>query len=265
MLAVGDVSLVAGGVDEGVFVAVLEARVFLFHVEVAAVSAEEDVAGKILEDLKLVAVIGGDLGIGLVGDEFVAGVDVGAADDDDVKGATVFDFVEGPGGGAFGVAGGEVRGEGDAAEGDVIAVVEDAVNMRGREAHGFIGRVMEVGRATRLDDGNVLRHDVVFGAGETLDCCAAGAVVVVSVAYQEDFGVGELEAELFDALLDERRRRFKIAVDEDVASGRDDEVAGEISAANVIEIPSDVKGRERGGPIGRDLGGERECKKQCDE
>ena len=83
------------------------------------------------------AIVGGDLRIGLVVDELVAGIDVGAADDDDVKGAAVFLLVEGPGGGALGVAGGEVRGERGAAEGDRVAVVKDAVDLRRREATSF--------------------------------------------------------------------------------------------------------------------------------
>jgi hypothetical protein len=46
LLAIGDVGLVAGGIDEGVLVAGLEARVLGLQVEIAAVRAEEDIAGQ---------------------------------------------------------------------------------------------------------------------------------------------------------------------------------------------------------------------------
>ncbi len=97
-------------------------------------------------------VVGGDLRIDLVADELVAGIDVGAADDDDVERAAGFGFVEGPGGGALGVAGGEVRGEHGAAEANRVAVVEDAIDVRGREVHDLVGGVVEVGAAAGLDD-----------------------------------------------------------------------------------------------------------------
>ena len=69
----------------------LQAGVFLFEVEVAAVRAEENVAGQALEHLRTaVLIVVGDLRIGLVADQFVAGDDVGAADDDDVEGLAGF-------------------------------------------------------------------------------------------------------------------------------------------------------------------------------
>ena len=87
LLAVGDVGLVAGGVDEGVAVAGDEALIFFGEVEVAAVGSEKDVAGEALEDGESAAVVGGDLRVSGIVDELVAGIDVGATDDDDVEGA----------------------------------------------------------------------------------------------------------------------------------------------------------------------------------
>src|ERR1700739_156601 len=111
LLALGGVGFVSIGIDEGVLVTILEVVVLLQHAEVDAVGAEEDVAGKVFENFELVLVVGGDLGIGLVADEFVAGIYVGAADDDDVKQAAAFLFVQRPGGGPLGVAGGQMRGQ----------------------------------------------------------------------------------------------------------------------------------------------------------
>ena len=73
-------------------------------------------------------IVVGDFRVSLVIYKFVAGVDVGAADDDDVEGSSALLFVEGPGGGAFGVSRGEVRGKGGAAERDGVAVVKNVVD-----------------------------------------------------------------------------------------------------------------------------------------
>ena len=89
--------------------------------------------GSDFEHLEFVPVVVGDLRIGLVADQLVAGIHVGAADDDDVQGSAVFRLIERPGGGALGVAGGQVRGERGAAERHGIAVVQHAVDLRRRE------------------------------------------------------------------------------------------------------------------------------------
>ncbi len=144
-------------------------------------------------------------------------------------------FVHSPCRGPFGVACGEVRGEDDAAERDFVAVVKHAVDVRGREMHGLVGAVLEVGAAAGLDDGYIGRHDFILCVRLAKDFGAAGAVVVVRVADEQDFDVSEFESKRLDALADERGRRRKVAVDEDVALRRDDEVGGEVLAADVIQ------------------------------
>src|ERR1039457_2549759 len=89
LLALGDVGLVASGIDEGVVIACLPFWVLGGEAEVGAVGAEEDVAGKSVEDGEAALVIRGDAGIGLVADQLVAGIDVGAADDYDVEGTCI--------------------------------------------------------------------------------------------------------------------------------------------------------------------------------
>src|SRR5438552_2089599 len=56
-----DILLVAVGVDEGVPPPLLEEGVPLYHAVVAAVGAEEHVAGQALEDLEGPGEVGGDL------------------------------------------------------------------------------------------------------------------------------------------------------------------------------------------------------------
>jgi hypothetical protein len=59
-----------------------------------------------------------------------------------------------------------------------------------------------------------------------------------------------MEAEGFDALADERDRRLEAAVDEDEAVGCDDEIGGQVFAADVIEVAGDAEGGKGFGPAG---------------
>ena len=99
---------------------------------------EKDVAGELVKDGKAALVVRGNLRIGPVADEFVTGIDVWAADDDDVQKAAILGFVQRPGGGSFGVAGGEMRGEYRATERNCAAVVKNAINVRGRIVVSFL-------------------------------------------------------------------------------------------------------------------------------
>jgi hypothetical protein len=67
---------------------------------------------------------------------------------------------------------------------------------------------------------------------------------------EQNLDVAEVEAESFDALADQGRQRFQIAVDEDVAFRRDDEVGCQIFAADIVEIARDPKRREGLSPRG---------------
>jgi len=69
-----------------------------------------------------------------------------------------------------------------------------------------------------------------------------------------NFGVFELEAEFFDAGLNQWNVSLQIAVDEDVALRSGDEIVREAFAADVVEIAGDVKWRERLGPFWGGLG-----------
>ncbi len=166
--------------------------------------AEEDIAGQVFEDGKAALVVRCDLRIGLVAGELVAGIHVGAADDDDVQDATVLFLVHRPGRCAFGVARSEVRGENRAAEAHRVAVVQHAVDVSGRELHGMIRAVLKIGFAAGLDDRDVGIHDGIFGASEADDLGAAGAVVVVRMADEQNLDVFKVEAKGFNAFTNER-------------------------------------------------------------
>src|SRR6185312_6152068 len=183
--AFGDGGLVAGGIDPDLFAfAGLHAREFGWHLEVLTVRAEEDVAGEGLERREGVAIVVGDAGVGgfvagLAGlggliDEAVAGVDVPTANDDDVLGFAVEGGLEGPGGAAAGVAGGLMRSEGDAAESDLVVVMQDAVDMGACVELCGVG---EVGFAAGLGDADVAVHDHVLRVGHAEDFGAAAVMV----------------------------------------------------------------------------------------
>ena len=110
LLAIGDVVAVAGGIDKGLFVPGTFAGVLGEHVVVAAVGSEEDVAREGFEGSEALRIIGGHLGVFGIVDQVVAGVDVGAADDDGVQGFAAFFNLHGPGGTSLGVTGGFAGG-----------------------------------------------------------------------------------------------------------------------------------------------------------
>ena len=93
-------------------------------------------------------------------------------------------------------------------------------------------------------DRHVAGHHIVLCAGLADNLRAARAVIVVRVADEQNLDVAEAEAKRLNALANQRRGRREIAVDEDEAFGRGDEVRGEIAAADVIEIARDAEGRK---------------------
>ena len=143
------------------------------------------------------------------------------------------------------------------AEGDLFAVVEDVVDLDwGKEGAGVVVEE-EVGAAAGLGVGDVTLHYLDLGMGQALNLGHAGDVVVVGLAVEEDFGIGEAESESLDVLADLGRRGSQIAVDEDVALRRGDEVRGEIVAADVVQVAGDPEGSVVGGPLRVDRSGER--------
>jgi hypothetical protein len=75
----------------------------------------------------------------------------------------------------------------------------------------------------------------------------------VRVADEQDLDVGEAESELLDARAQERHGLDEVAVDEDVALGRGDEVARQPLAADVVEVAGNAERRKRLRPIRRTL------------
>ena len=96
----------------------------------------------------------------------------------------------------------------------------------------------------RLQRRHVLGHRHHLRAGQLFDHRIAFLVVAVRVAAEQDLGVGELESELLDGLLNRRHVPLIRAVDEDVALRRDDEKGGQALGPDVIDVSDDLVGWE---------------------
>ena len=228
-----DVELfVAGGfIDEGVGAADLELRVFLDHAVLGGVVAKQHVAGESVHDLEGVVELGLD---GWSED----GRGAEAAAEDDIVGFTVLLRGGGVGGAATGMAGGEVRDEGCAAEGDGVAVVQDFVD----------GMIFTAG-LHGLEGGNVFRHDLDLSAGHMFGEGVALLVVAVGVVAEDDFYIGEVEAERGDGLFDGGDVALVGGIEKDVALRSDDEERAEGFGPDVVDIADDFMGWELVGLI----------------
>ncbi len=156
----------------------------------------------------------------------------------------------GPGGAAFGVTGCFVSDERGISELDFVGVVENAVHFCcGVEEYAILTAEGEVLCSTGFDIGYVGVHDHVLRPGFMLDLGAASAMVVVGVADEQNLYIAPVEAEFLNARANLWRGSGEVAVDEDEALRRDDEIAGQVAAADVVEIGGDAVGRDDGGPV----------------
>ncbi len=140
--------------------------------------------------------------------------------------------------------------EGNAAEGNGVAVVEDAADLDDLVAPVGLGAVAEVFEAAAFDDGNVAIHDFELCAGFFDNFGAPSGVIDVGVADEEDLDVFPVEAELLDVFANLGDGGVEIGVDEDEAFGCGDEIHGEVFSADVVEVVGDAEGfvllRQRG-------------------
>lgn len=137
--------------------------------------------------------------------------------------------------------------------------MQDTIDLYGWVEHLLRPGVLEIALATVFDLGHVGIHDHVFRAGQLFDKRAAGAMIDVRVADEQDFDVGEAEAQLLDALPDLRHRGCEITVDQDVSLRRSDQESGQVFTADVVNISDDAMRRERLDPFGIGLRNEICC------
>ena len=100
---------------------------------------------------------------------------------------------------------------------DFVAIVQRPVHLGGWEERIRGSAILEISPATRFDYRHIRVHHKVFGASHFFYPSAPRAVVAMGVADEQDLDVAEMEAELFDAVLDERNRAFEAAVNQDMS------------------------------------------------
>jgi hypothetical protein len=143
-----------------------------------------------------------------------------------------------PGGAACGVAGRQVRRECCAAERDLVAILQHAVD--GMLLASWLHR-----SKTR----DVLLHRHHLCSREFLDHGVALHVIAVGVAAEYDLHIGELEPELFDVRAQQRDAGFEVAVNEDVALRRGDQERRQFLGPDEVHVPHHLMRRERRVPI----------------
>jgi hypothetical protein len=202
---------------------VMTASQFLLHLEIFAVSAEEDVARQpaenregVLEILRYVRI---RRRLFRCSDQAIAVEDGEAANYNDIQYLTCVVGLHRERGATACVTWRLVRYEHDASEFNRVAIMKRAVDLNGRKAW----QRGEIISAPRFGNTIIAVHDHQSRAGLLEDCGRTGEMIEVGLAIQENFGVGPMEAESLDALANERGRRFQICIDEDVAGRGCDE------------------------------------------
>ena len=136
------------------------------------------------------------------------------------------------------MTGREACGERRAAEFDRVPIVQHAIDFRARPS-----------RRGALDGGHVGVHHHQLRAGVRLDEADAFIVIAVRMADQEDLRVGVLEAEALDALADGGHILLEVAVDQDVALRRGDQIHGEVRRPDVIEVAGNLEAGNGAVPV----------------
>ena len=189
-------------IDEAVGIEWVARLVFLVQLELRGVRREKNVDRHVFLRLERPRVVVGDAGVlrhAADGDARVDGCHVG---NHHAVGLSALLHVQREAGRSLRVTGMMMRGENGSAERDRVVVLERAVDLDRFELRS--GRVAEteVQLAAGLEQLLLRLRDDDSGAGHALQLRQAGDVVVVSLRSGQDFGIGELEAELLHAGLD---------------------------------------------------------------
>src|SRR4030088_753601 len=143
----------------------------------------------------------------------------------------------------------QMRDECHAPQSHFIAVVQHPIDLCGRIKHRRVAAVLEVRPAARFDDRHVGIHDHILCAGKCLDRRAASVVIPVRMTDQQNPYVSEPESQSFYTGPNEGNARLEIAVDENVALRRGDEIIRKAFASDVVETPGDAEWRKWLGPV----------------
>jgi hypothetical protein len=211
---------------------------------------KEEINRQIQQDHERLFVILRNARIALVADENVAGVHIGAADNYRIKFPAAFVDLHCPGRAAGGMTGSQPSDQLRFTELDNIAIVQQPIHF---------GRGMA--RLGAFHPGGIGFHHHQLGASLFFNLADSAGVVVVGVADENDFRVTVIEAELLNAFANQRQILREIAVDEDIPSRGLDQVDGEVSGADVIEVAGDFETWEFVVPLSVLAKGARSCQR----
>jgi len=134
-------------------------------------------------------------------------------------------------------------------EPDLIAVVQNPIDLRRLEERTRRFTVLKVTPAAVLDYRHIAFHHHVLRARQLFDERAAGTVIEVGMADQQDLDVAETESEALHILLDHRHGTLEIAIDQNVPLRSRDQERGQVLASDVIDVRNDLVRRKGSRPV----------------
>ena len=136
-----------------------------------------------------------------------------------------------------------------AAERDRVAVLEGAIDLDRVELRARSAAEPEITATAGLQQILVALVDQYLRAGHPLQLGQARDMIVMTMRRGENLRVGDLEPELGGAGGDLLRGVAHPRVDQDVALRRDDEVGGQVVAADPVDVADDAERREGPRPL----------------
>src|SRR5271154_3017077 len=144
---------------------------------------------------------------------------------------------------------GAMRRQSYAAEDYGIPVMENSLYPSGREGFNPVGSERKVPASAAAYNIGISVHNHVMRAGLPEHLCCASNVIRVCMAIKENLCISPRESELLNACADQRRRAYKIRVDQDVSRRSCNQVSRQVATPNVIEVVGDLEWGKRSYPV----------------
>jgi hypothetical protein len=138
-----------------------------------------------------------------------------------------------------------VRGQSDAAEGELIAITDNLVNTNGREADSSARAVANVASFQRAAVGGARNHS---RAAQALQPRKATCMIVMRMRVEEVFHVSNVKAQRVDVGDDLRHGLRHHAIDQKVSIGRSDQERTHRFAADIVDVSDNLERRKRSIP-----------------
>ena len=109
-------------------------------------------------------------------------------------------------------------------------------------------------RHAKTWDSHPISPQYLVAAAEFLGKRAAGGMVVMRVADENDFDVGKVKAEFFNAALNDGYGFFVVGIEQNEARRCGDQIGGQKVGADIIDVAGDAEGRQWLIPVRREIG-----------